>query len=62
MGRRLKDVALERGPFQAGKQFKRNTLPSPISQNMTKAPIGPTPIDIRRCSTSENGGEPPPER
>ena len=33
-----------------------------ICQNMTDAPIGPTPIDIRRGSTSENGGEPPLER
>ena len=27
-----------------------------------KAPIGPTPIDIRRRCTSENGSAPPPWR
>jgi len=26
------------------------------------APIGPTPIDDRDGGTSENGGDPPPER
>jgi len=31
MGRRLKDVALECGPFQAGKPFRRKSHPSPIS-------------------------------